>query len=217
MIKSRSRMTDTLTPKQKRLLIELDEIAKIVRVDYWNILERERRARTQVLEVMKRELKRGEIIGQYTLIDDILATELCRYFLPGKNQIAQWKTKRYRRFNYFVIERLYLTQKLAFLKDVYIIPKRIASTIEQVNSLRNSMAHAFFPENLRAYNMKGPSASGKSVVVGYRGENIFSAAGAKRFVDDCGEVIHFLRQNLKRRSDTDVPFLLGEEYLLQFL
>lgn len=201
-------MADSLTAKQRKLLIELGEIAKIVRVDYWNILDRERESRTPVLEVMKRELIRGEIVGQYTLIDDILATELCRYFLPGKNQIAQWKTKRYRRFNYFVIEKLYLTQKLAFLKDVYVVPKGIASTIEAVNTLRNAMAHAFFPENLRAYHMKGRPAPGKPVSVRYRGEDMFTATGAKKFVEDCTNVIHFLQRNLKRRSDTDVPFLL---------
>lgn len=201
-------MADTLTPKQKVLLTELEEISEIVRVDYWNIRQRPRESRTAVLEVMKRELVRGEVIGQYTLIDDILATELCRYFLPSSNQIAQWKTKKYRRFNYFVIERLYLTQKLAFLKDVYSIPKDIARTVEEINALRNAMAHAFFPENLRAYHMKGPPAPRKPVPVLYRGENIFSAAGAKRFVGDCADVTRFLRQKLKRRADTDVPFLL---------
>ena len=201
-------MADRLTPKQKTLLAELEEISKIVRVDYWNIHQRPREWRTAFLEVTKRELMRGEIIGQYTLIDDMLATELCRYFLPGTDQIRQWKTKKYRRFNYFVIERLYLTQKLAFLKDVYKIPKQIASTIEEVNALRNAMAHAFFPENLRAYHMKGPPASRKPVSVLFHGEDIFSTAGAKKFVEACGEVTQFLRKQLKRRGDTDVPFLL---------
>jgi hypothetical protein len=107
-----------------------------------------------------------------------------------------------------VIERLYLTQKLAFLKDVYSIPKPIASAIEEINALRNAMAHAFFPENLRAYHMKGPPAPRKPIPVLYRGEDIFSAAGAKKFVEGCGEVTEFLRRKLKRRGATDVPFLL---------
>jgi hypothetical protein len=201
-------MADRLTPKQKRLLTELKEISEIVRVDYWNIHRRSRKWRTATLEVMKRELVRGEVIGQYTLIDDILATELCQYFLPGGNQIAKWRTKKYRRFNYFVIERLYLTQKLAFLKDVYQIPKAISSTIEEINALRNAMAHAFFPENLRAYQMKGSPGPRKPVPVRYRGEDIFSSAGAEKFVQDCAEVTEFLHQKLKRRGDTDVPFLL---------
>jgi hypothetical protein len=63
-------MADTLTKRQRDLRKELEKIAEIVRIDYWNILEREKAARTPVLEVMRRELIRGEIVGQYTLIDD---------------------------------------------------------------------------------------------------------------------------------------------------
>jgi len=199
-----SKMPDTLTAYQRKLQKELAEIAEIVRIDYWNIHKWERVARTTVLEVMRRELIRGEVVGQYTLIDDLLSTQLCKYFLPGKNLILQWKTKRFRRFNYYVIERLFLTQKLAFLKDVYRVPKNIASSIEEINSLRNAMAHAFFPENLRAYQMKGRPAPRKPIPVRYKGVDIFSAAGAKRFVQDCAEVTDFLTWKLKRKKESKV-------------
>lgn len=196
-------MADSLTATQRQLQRELSAIARIVRVDYWNIRERERAARTPTLQVMKRELVRGEIVGQYTLIDDLLSTELCRYFLPGRGLIAQWKTKRFRRFNYYVIERLYMTQKLAFLKDVYRVPREVASTIEEINSLRNAMAHAFFPENLRAYQMKGRPAPRKAIPVTYKGRDIFSVEGVQRFADDCGDVVDFLLWRLKRRIRRD--------------
>jgi hypothetical protein len=201
-------MPDALTHKQRQLIDELREISSIVRVDYWNIRDREKEARTPVLEVMKRELIRGEVVGQYTLIDDLLSTELCRYFLPGKNLFKQWKTKKFRRFNYYVIERLYMTQKLAFLKDVYHIPKPVASQIEEINALRNALAHAFFPENLRAYQMKGRSAPRKPIVVRYKGQDLFSIQGATAFVEDCAEVTEFLLTKLKRRRRASVPFLL---------
>src|SRR5437660_1583586 len=201
-------MADRLTLKQRRLLKELEEVSRIVRVDYWNIREREREARTPVLEVMKRELIRGEVVGQYTLIDDLLSTKLCRYFLPGGSLIAQWKTKRFRRFNYYVIERLYMTQKLAFLKDVYDVPKPIATTIEGINALRNAMAHAFFPENLRAYQIKGRPAPRKPVMVRYKGKDIFTIEGINVFVEDCGNVVDYMLWNLKQRRGKNLPFLL---------
>ena len=97
-----------------------------------------------------------------------------------------------------MIERLYLTQKLAFLKDVYRVPKNIASSIEEINAVRNAMAHAFFPENLRAYQMKGRPAPRKPISVRYKGEDIFTAVGAQRFVDDCTEVVDYLLWRLKR-------------------
>jgi hypothetical protein len=201
-------MPDRLTKKQRELLEELKEISSIVRVDYWNIKDRERPARTAVLEVMKRELIRGEVVGQYTLIDDILSTELCKYFLSSKDMIKQWRTKKFKRFNYYVIERLYMTQKLAFLKDLYQIPKPIAEKIEGINALRNALAHAFFPENLRAYQVRGRPAPRKPIVVRYKGQSLFSTEGVQAFVEDCAEVTNFLLGRLRRRANADVAFLL---------
>ncbi len=199
---------DRLTQRQRKLIDELEEIARIVRVDYWNIREREKEARTPVLEVMKRELIRGEVIGQYTLIDDLLSTEVCLYFLPGKDLIKQWKTEKFRRFNYYVIERLYMTQKLAFLKDVYDVPKEIAGKIEEINALRNALAHAFFPENLRVYQMKGRPGPRKPVIVRYKGQDLFSIEGVSAFVEDCSKVTDFLLRKLKRRPKATAAFLL---------
>jgi hypothetical protein len=198
-------MSDSLTKKQRSLQKELDAIAEIVRVDYWNILKLEREARTPMLEVMKREMVRGEVVGQYTIIDDLLSTELVRYFLGGKDMIRQSKTKRFRRFSYYVLERLYLTQKLAFLKDVYSVPKNVASTIEEINALRNAMAHAFFPENLRAYQMKGRAGPRKPITVLYKGLDVFTPAGVQKFADDCGDVFDFLLWKIKRRKKKAAP------------
>jgi hypothetical protein len=199
---------DRLTQRQRKLIRELEEIASVVRIDYWNIRDREKEARTPVLEVTKRELIRGEVIGQYTLIDDLLSTEVCLYFLPGKDLIKQWKTKKFRRFNYYVIERLYMTQKLAFLKDIYDVPRDIASRIEEINALRNAMAHAFFPENLRVYQMKGRPGPRKPVIVRYRGQDLFSVEGVTAFVADCSRITDFLLRKLKRRPKAAAAFLL---------
>jgi len=150
---------------------------------------------------MKREMIRGEIVSQYTLIDDLLATKLCEYFFPGKKLISLWKTKRFRRFNYYILERLYLIHKLAFLKEVYHVPKNTASTIEEINALRNAVAHAFFPENLRAYQIKGRPAPRRPITVSYKGLDIFTVAGMQRFKDDCVNVYEFLVLTIKRRKN----------------
>jgi len=151
--------------------------------------------------VMKREMIRGEIVSQYTLIDDLLATKLCEYFFPGKKLISLWKTKRFRRFNYYILERLYLIHKLAFLKEVYHVPKNTASAIEEINALRNAVAHAFFPENLRAYQIKGRPAPRRPITVSYKGLDIFTVAGMQRFKDDCVNVYEFLVLTIKRRKN----------------
>ena len=192
-------MAEYLTRKQRQLQKELDAIFETLGLDYWDIVDREKEARTPVLEVIKREIVRGEIVSEYTVIDDLLATKLCNYFFPGQNLIRRWKTKRFLRFNFYILERLYLTQKLALIKDVYTVPKNISSTIEEINSLRNSMAHAFFPENLRSYQMKGRPAPRKPITVRYKGEDVFTAVGIEKFKADCVEIIDFLIWKMKRR------------------
>jgi hypothetical protein len=77
-------MPSHLTKKQRELRKELDAIAETIGLDYWNIGDRDPVVRTPLLEVIKRELIRGEIVSQYTLIDDILATKICEYFFPGR-------------------------------------------------------------------------------------------------------------------------------------
>jgi hypothetical protein len=198
-------MPSQLTKKQRELRKNLDDIAETIGVDYWNILDREAAARTPVLEVIKRELIRGEIVSQYTLVDDLVATKICEYFFPGRGMISLWKTKRFRRFNYYILERLYLVQKLTFLKDVYRVPKNIAATIEEINTLRNAMTHAFFPENLRAYQMKGRPAPRKPISVRYKGEDVFAHAGIRKFNEDCSNVVHFLVWKIERRKKQPPP------------
>jgi hypothetical protein len=101
-----------------------------------------------------------------------------------------------------------MTQELAFLKDVYHIPRPVASQIEEINALRNALAHALFPENLRAYQMKGRPVPRKPVAVRYKGQDLFSTEGVNAFVEDCAEVTEFLLTKLKRRRRANVPFLL---------
>jgi hypothetical protein len=158
--------------------------------------------------VIKRQLVRGEVVDQYTLIDDLLAMKLCEYFFPGKKgMIEPWKTQRFKRFNFYVLEHLFLVHRLAFLKDVYRVPKTIASTIQEMNSLRNALAHAFFPENLRAYQKKGRPAPRKPVPALYKGEDIFTLAGIRKFTEDASAVYEFLLWQIKRRKRPKKPTL----------
>lgn len=171
--RSKTKTHDELTLKQPRVLRELEQIASLLRLDYAQIKEYEPEERTTRLEVMKRHLIIGEVVMQYTLIDEYLSTRLCDYFFGrGQNYIKLWKTKKFRNFNYYVLESLSLMEKLRFVKAITKLPKSVAADIERINSLRNGLAHAFFPENLRA---------AKPV---YKGKNIFTLEGIRLFVDD---------------------------------
>jgi len=120
------------------------------------------------------------VVLQYTLVDEFLSNILCHNFFGRKASfIRLWKTKRFRNFNYFVIEKLSLMEKLAFVKALKKLPKSVTSDVERLNALRNGIAHAFFPENLR---------SSKPT---WKGKDIFTVEGLTAFVEDIAELTEF--------------------------
>jgi hypothetical protein len=122
----------------------------------------------------------AQTVTWYTLVDEYLNNEICRYYFGKKRTFPQlWKTKRFRLFNHYILEDLYPLQKLRLVKALRPIPKSIAKDIEALNSLRNGLAHAFFPENLR-----------KSKPT-WKGKDIYSLDGAKSFMDDMRRVSDF--------------------------
>ena len=99
---------------------------------------------------MKRAAIRAEVVTAYTHIDEYLASELCVHFFGTEKDFpALWKTKKFRLFNYHFLEELSLMPKFRYVKALRKIPKKIGRDIDRLNALRNGVAHAFFPENLK--------------------------------------------------------------------
>jgi hypothetical protein len=196
--------TRSLSRTQKRLVADLDKIMGAAGLDYWNILDQAEYEdyRTTFLELITREIVGGEIVSRYTRIDEQLGSRICKYMFDGKSFLRLWKTKKFERFNcfYFVLEKMSLMEKLAFVKDIYHVPRSIASDIEGINAIRNAVAHAFFPENLRAYRMKHGSAFRKLSGPPYKGLDIFTFDGFDRFLTDAHEVTQFFITNIRRKK-----------------
>src|SRR5262249_13686051 len=153
-----------------------------------------------VLRAVRREVIRGEVVSQYTLLDEHLGSKIVEYLYPKKKFIKLWKTRNFQRFNFFILERMPLIQKLAMVKDIYRIPKSISESIDAVNALRNALAHAFFPENLKAYMSKRRLKPRKSAPVTYKGVDIFTIDGIDRFLNDMSEISDFFIWKAKRKK-----------------
>lgn len=170
-----------LSPTQRRLVRELDEIVALLRLNYREIEEYEPPERIPRLRLARDHLIRGEIVMAYTLVDEFLNAILCNHFFGRKRSHRRlWKTKRFKNFNYFFLEKLSLMEKLAYVRAIHEIPKSIRRNIELLNTLRNGIAHAFFPENLR------------SAKPTWKGHDVFSLEGARGLVDDLAEVDDYL-------------------------
>lgn len=172
-----------LTPKQRRLLQELNEIAARLRLNYREIKGYDPAIRTTRLEVIREHLIRGEIVLAYTFIDENLNIILCNHFFGRKhNSIKLWKTKRFKNFNYFFLEKLSLMEKLAYVRAIKEIPRRIRNDVEQLNNLRNGVAHAFFPQNLRSAKPK------------WKGIDVFSIRGVEVLWNDLVGIDSYFKQ-----------------------
>jgi hypothetical protein len=182
-----------LTPLQKRLLVELEEIGALTRLDYMNILNYDPEERTARLRFMENQLVRSQVIADYTFVVEMLGAAICHYFFGKKKGfIRLWKMQKFRNFNHYILEVLSLTEKLRLVKAISKVPKAVASKIEALNALRNGLAHAFFPENLR---------SSKPV---YKGKNIFTSEGLETFIEDMGKISQFfLHQNFGVREQQE--------------
>jgi len=162
-----------LTRHQRRLVRELDGIIERLRMNHREIESCRPSERTAGLNLIRDHLVRGEIVRSYTLVDEFLNVILCNHFFGRKrSHIKLWKTKRFKNFNYFFLEKLSLMEKLAYVRAIREVPRSIRQDVERLNNLRNGIAHSFFPENLRSAKPK------------WKGVDIFSLDGVNRFEDD---------------------------------
>ena len=181
MPKKTAKSADRLTAHQLKVFREVEEIASMIKLDYPYILAYERDARTPIIEHMRRKMILSEVITLYTLLDEHLNLTLCHYFFGRKKSTIQlWKTKKFQLFNHHVVEELSLMAKFRFAKSIAKMPKGVAGDVERLNGLRNGLAHAFFPENLKRSKPE------------WKGKNIFSREGLKAFLEDMDKMAsHF--------------------------
>jgi hypothetical protein len=179
-----------LTPKQRRLIVEFEEMASLVRMDYWNILDYDEDGRTTIPDVMKQQLIRSDIIMRYTLIDEFLSVIMCHYYFKVPKQQFTfkqlWRTKKFQIFANYFLDDTYLLKKMAIVNAIKEIPSPVKSAIARINDVRNAIAHSFFPENRRQYKAH------KKVM--YRDANIFTKEGVTKFSEDAQRAQDYLMQ-----------------------
>jgi hypothetical protein len=140
-----------LTKVQRRITQEIDEITEELGLNHRALIKEfvGTEYLTPLLKIAREELIAAAIVHEYTYIDELFGSIIAKYFFGAAGGRQVWRTKRFQRFNYFILERLYVQQKLALVKDIHSVPREAVAYVEKVNDLRNAVAHAFFPENLR--------------------------------------------------------------------
>src|SRR5206468_4951616 len=143
---------------------ELDEIQETMRLDVDSLIEHSDDALelTTHLELARRSLIVANVVSHYTFVDELLGSAVARYYFPRRGFMALWRTKRFRRFNYFMLEKLSTIEKVNHLRDIRALPSNVVDYVQPLNALRNALTHTFFPENLRGKRTQ------------WKGQDIFS-------------------------------------------
>jgi len=169
-----------LNPTQRRLARELSEIAGRFFLTVDSIVEQDPASWTPRLRLAKDQLVRSQVIMSYTLVDELLNGRIAVYFFGHRRSFPQlWRTKRFTVFNHHVLEELSLLKKLRLVQAIAKVPGPIVADIGRLNALRNGLAHAFFPENL------------KSAKPQWKGKSIYSTEAIERFAQDMGNVFEY--------------------------
>ncbi len=130
-----------------------------------------------------RQIVTGEVVRAFTVVDEYLNVALCHYYFgKRKSFITLWRTKKFKLFNHHVLRELHPLQKLRLVKSIRAVPSGISRDIDRLRVLRNGIAHAFFPENLR-----------KSQPI-WKGEGIFGFKGLQCFCEDMERVFDYFWQ-----------------------
>ena len=181
-----------LTKKQRVLVAELKELVSMLGLDGDAIAENaDPTARTTYLELAKDQIIRSAVVLKYVLMDEFLSAIMCWHYFGKRRGFPQlWKTKRFKTFNYFILERLYLLQKLDLVKSIHEVPKWVSSDLAALNDLRNGVAHSFFPQNRR----RKPE---------WKGQSVFTKAGFDRFLEDMQKLSDFFVEQFWGGSPED--------------
>ena len=183
-----------LTRKQSKLTEEVNHLLVLLKLSQ-EVSEVDPELRTTHLELAKRGLVISGVLSRYLLMDELLNDVICSNFFPRKRPYPNlWRTKKFKAFNYYVLERIYLVQKAEFVRNRIRMPKKVYKDLLALNDLRNAVAHSFFPENRR-------------VKPGWKGSDIFSQSGFEQFWDDMSEISEFFFHRIYRanRSSKNGP------------
>jgi hypothetical protein len=168
------------TKEQRRLVAEVKQLSSLLTLNPDEIMtEVDPEARTGRLRRAKDQIIRSAVIFNYILMDEQLNIVISWYFFGRKRSLQQhWRTKHFRTFSYFILEKLYLLQKLELVLSIHDIPRSVASDVKALNDLRNSVAHSF----LTNYRRRKPE---------WKGQSVYTQDGFHRFVHDMGNLSSF--------------------------
>jgi hypothetical protein len=176
-----------LTRRQSQLIEEVNHLLNLLKLSP-EVSQVDPEFRTTHLNLAKQGLVISTVLGRYLFMDELLNDIICRDFFSRNRPYPKlWRTKKFKAFNYYILEKIYLVQKAEFVRNRIRMPKKVYKDLLALNDLRNALAHSFFPENRR-------------VKPGWKGADIFSPSGFEQFFNDMVETQDFFLNRIYRAN-----------------
>jgi hypothetical protein len=196
-----------ITRSESRLRKTAKEMGELAGIDFWNAENWENESRLPRLRLAIRYIVVAAVITEYTLIDDTLATILCKYYLrkPGEKKYIRWRTKKFRTFVHYILDEMYFLKKMEAIHAYEPLPKELREILRKLNAIRNALAHSFFPENRKEYRIE------RKIL--WAGKRIETAEGLQLFRNDCHRAFVYLaRRAYKSWADNwDLPPIVDDK------
>jgi hypothetical protein len=128
----------------------------------------------------------SEVVLRYTLLDEILADVIVKYFFDSSDFPRLWRTKKFSTSVHHVLDEMYLLKKMDMVHAIKPLPSDVIKAIRKINSVRNAFAHSLFPENRKEYR--------KNNKVLYGDKDIRTGEGLKNFLADCRVAFAYLER-----------------------
>jgi len=164
-----------LTRRQRALFGEAEAIASLANFDFHLIEDKDIDA-TLGLQIAIHKMATGEVVIRYTLLDEILADLIARYFFQSADFPKLWRTKKFSTFVHHVLDEMYLLKKMDVVHAIKPLPSNVRKAIRKINAVRNAFAHSLFPENRKEHR--------KNKKVLYGDNDIRTHEGLKNFLVD---------------------------------
>jgi hypothetical protein len=166
-----------LSATQQSELDELKEMSKFSEIDFSKFATMTTTDFNLRMRQAKDRCVRAAVIEAYVMIDEMLNRIISSHFL-GKT------ASKAKLFKEYVLDELYILKKLALVQQFHDLDKGVASSIKQLNDVRNAVAHGFDPKKRRQFVDKGG--------VLFKRKDLYTPAGHQFFRKDMASVMKIL-------------------------
>jgi hypothetical protein len=180
-----------LTKKEQAFFEEAEAIARLTGLDFHRVRDTTKKDEFDLgLQMAIHKMVISEVVIRYTLLDEILANLIVKYFFKSSDFSKLWRTKKFSTFVHYVLDEMYLLKKMDVVHSIKPLPSDVMKIIRKTNAVRNAFAHSFFPENRKEHR--------KSNKVLYGDTDIRTPQGLGQFVTDARLAFDYLERRFNR-------------------